>query len=55
MLSLIKTSQAPEAQPVAVHASQKRAVVDVTPQEHAVETIADGQLSDTKTDLYLGQ
>ena len=52
-LSLVKTSQAPQAQPVAAHASQKRAVVDVTPQEHAVETIAEGQFSDTKADLYL--
>ena len=52
-LGLVKTSLAPEAQPVAVHASQKRAVVDVTPQEHTVETIAKGQLPDTKADLIM--
>jgi hypothetical protein len=36
-----------------VQASQKRAVVDVPPQEHAVETITERQLADAKADLIV--
>ncbi len=50
---LVKALKTPETQSIAVHAAQKRTVVDKAPRQHAGKVVTQGQLADAQTDFVM--
>ena len=53
VLRLVKTPKSPETQSVAVHAAQKRTVIDKAPWQHAGKAVTQGQFTDAQTDFVM--
>jgi len=52
-LGLLEPIEAPEAQSEAVHAAEQWPVVDMAPQQQAIEVVAQGQFADAKPRLVV--
>ncbi len=53
VLRLVKAPKTPETQSIAVHAAQKRTVVDKAPRQHAGKVVTQRQLADAQTDFVM--